>query len=138
MYPTNRKKTVLISVIMVILTIVLFRYNKNFDSNMKDEPRRGLRYLYQVDMDDPELKNDTFTLISDDYTWEYSLCLKDLEEVEENWILMTFPNPPKRKTYSLLYTPEGSNESHYIFHGLAYDSLSFDNETSLNSGFITN
>jgi len=136
MNPIKRKKMVIISVMIMSLAVALFCSYECSDSKEKEKSGYDLRYLYQVDIDDPDLKNDTFTLISDDYTWEYSLCLKDLEEVEENWVLMTFPNPPKRKTYSLIHTPEGSKESYYIFHGLAYDSLPFDEKTSLDSGIF--
>ncbi len=87
-----------------------------------------LSYLYQVDLDDPEVKNDTITLFSDDNSWEYTICLKDLEEIEENWVELIFPSPPKEKTYSMIHSPgdEDEEDSFYIFKNLDYDSIWFD------------
>jgi len=93
----------------------------------------NLTYLYKVDPDDPELKNDTITLLTDDNAWEYTLCIKDLEEVEENWVKLIFPNPPKEKKYSLIRTPGDEKKSFYIFESLSYDLIQFDENRAFNS-----
>ncbi len=88
-----------------------------------------LTYLYQIDLDDPEVKNDTITLFSDDNSWEYKICLKDLEEIEENWVELIFPSPPKGKTYSMIHSPgdeDDEEDAFYIFKDLDYDSIQFD------------
>ena len=51
------------------------------------------------------------------------------EEIEEDWIELIFPYPPKGKTYSMIHSPgdeEEDEDSFYIFRGLSYDSIQFD------------
>lgn len=85
-----------------------------------------LTYMYKIDLNDPEVKNDTVTLISDDNTWEYTLPLNDLQEVEEDWVRLVFPSPPKNKKYSLIHNPGGDKEALFIFESLPEDHLRYD------------
>lgn len=95
-----------------------------------------LTYLYKIDLDDPEVKNDTVTLISDDDKWEYTLPMSDLEEIEEDWVQLVFPSPPKKKKYSLIHSPGDTKDAEYIFKNLPEDRLRYNATKALKSGMI--
>jgi len=95
-----------------------------------------LTYLYKIDRDNPEVKNDTVTLISDDDKWEYTLPMSDLEEVEEDWVQLVFPSPPKKKKYSLIHNPGGTKDAKFIFESLPEDRLRYNATKALESGLF--
>ncbi|SCY85519.1 LysM peptidoglycan-binding domain-containing protein [Desulfoluna spongiiphila] len=96
-----------------------------------------LTYLYKIDLDDPEVKNDTVTLTSDDDTWKYTLPMSDLQEAEENWVRLVFPCPPKKKKYTLTHNSGDTKDAVVIFDSLPEDQLRYDVTKALEPGAFT-
>ncbi len=75
----------------------------------------SISFAYQIDLDDPDSKNDVLTLEHNESDWSQSIELSTLDEFDEDWVRLKFMEPPATGTFNLLQDPGGDEEPYYIF-----------------------
>ena len=83
----------------------------------------GIAFMYQIDIDAPNAKNDEIILQHNDSEWMETIKVSDLEEVEDDWVRLFFTNPPKSGTYNMLQDPKDAEEPFFVFSEIAYEDL---------------
>ncbi len=82
-----------------------------------------LTIAYQIDVDAPSAKDDLITLEADDGSWKHEIKVADLQEFDEDWVMLVFPDVPEGKTFNLIQDPGAEGDPFYIWQGMSYDDL---------------
>ncbi len=91
--------------------------------------RPVIRIDCELDLDDPEIRNDAICLETLDGTWKHKIPVKDLEEVEENLVQLIFPKPPEGYRLNLVQDHKKDRERYMLLQDFDLeDVLQFDFE----------
>ncbi|MFL0802764.1 MAG: hypothetical protein K6L81_03540 [Agarilytica sp.] len=83
----------------------------------------GIAFMYQLDIDAPNAKNDEIVLEHNESDWSEVIKVADLEEVDEDWVELFFTNPPKSGTFNLIQDPKDNEEPYFVFWDIPYEEL---------------
>jgi hypothetical protein len=76
-----------------------------------------VRMLFQLDVDEPEAKDDTIIIRTDDGGWTHEIPVSNLKEVEPDWVELLFPRPPPGRRYSMIQDLGEQGDAIVIFDG---------------------
>lgn len=76
-----------------------------------------VRMLFQLDVDEPEAKDDTIIIQTDDASWSHEIPVSSLKEVEPDWVELLFPRPPPGRRYSMIQDLGEQGDPIVIFDG---------------------
>jgi hypothetical protein len=85
-------------------------------------PTPWLRILYQIDVDDPENRNDLVSLEIKDLGWHYVVDVATLNEIDADLVELLYPMPPRGVPMNLVQDP-GEDDPVYVFHNLTLEEL---------------
>ncbi len=88
-----------------------------------ERPMPDLKFLYQIDAEAPEAKNDTLTLETEDGTWRHSIQVSSLTEIEPDVVELVFPQPPAGSRFNLIQDPGDGESPFYVFKCLSWGEL---------------
>ena len=80
-------------------------------------------FYYQLDVDKEDNKNDVITLRMQDGSWEDSVEVGTLSEVEEDWVKLVFKKPPPSGTFDMIHDPKDDKTPFYIFKNYSFSDL---------------
>ncbi len=81
-----------------------------------------IRMWYQLDLDDPQTKDDTIIIETEDGDWRHEIPVSGLTEVEPDWVELKFPRPPPGQRYTMTQDLGAEDGIFTIFH-LASESI---------------
>jgi hypothetical protein len=85
---------------------------------------RPLVSMYcQIDTDAPETQDDKIILETADGGWSHVIEIKNLEEIEPDWVKLIFPLPPPGLKCNLIQDPGKEGQASYIFQNEAQSVL---------------
>ena len=82
-----------------------------------------LPILYQIDVDQPENKNDMVKLQAANLKWEHEIAAGELEEVRPNLVRLIFPLPTKDTQFHLIQDPSDGHRPTYVFQNFTIKKL---------------
>ncbi len=83
----------------------------------------GIAFLYQLDVDAPNAKDDEITLEHNDSDWKEVIKVADLQEVDDDWVELFFTNPPQSGTFNLIQDPKDEEEPYFVFWDVPFEEL---------------
>lgn len=75
----------------------------------------------EIDINAPKRRNDSFTLMTEDGSWNQSIYLHDLPETKDSWVELQFNDLPSNGTFHLIEDPNETDQEPFCV--LAYHSL---------------
>jgi len=78
---------------------------------------------FQIDVDAQRNRNDVLTLTNKSADYESSIVLGDLWEFDNDWVRLSYADPPPSGNYTLVHDPKDGEMPYTIFADVPYASL---------------